>query len=319
MGYAKVGDPCVEEEGRRHQTKPYMPNPEIHKDEVKHSKYWRRKKWQDPCVEKMRKEFDLCNFVCGHEIHDERAAKGEEDDEKYCVEPLWHPDFSSTSKHHFQCSHPFGNSHVIFICDISGSMSCEDGGNSLAEFTWITEANEWLNNRLGALYSAIHKFVDIRISKGCNDTVSAIMTPPASEIGTSVAARRVTANVNFVKDYLLKIKPQGCEDYGQGFRDALGLVDATEDTVIIFLTDGQSSDEGASAMVKRKKQKLDEQFNLFCITLGPGTYSGGNSTVKGICNAANGKMVKALDGNELGATFSTIAKQMNSGAFGTLN
>ena len=28
-------------------------------------------------------------LVCGHEIHDERADKGEEDEEKFCVEELW--------------------------------------------------------------------------------------------------------------------------------------------------------------------------------------------------------------------------------------
>lgn len=39
-----------------------MPNEEIEKDEVKHSKFWRRKKWKDPCVEKFRKDFDKCNF-----------------------------------------------------------------------------------------------------------------------------------------------------------------------------------------------------------------------------------------------------------------
>eukprot|EP01084_Bolivina_argentea_P248183 415126_1 len=34
---------CVEEEGRRHQTQEYYPNPKKAKDEVKHSKFWRRR------------------------------------------------------------------------------------------------------------------------------------------------------------------------------------------------------------------------------------------------------------------------------------
>ena len=53
---------CVEEEGRRHEHKKYQPEPEIPKDEVKHSKFWRRKKWKDPCIEKKQKIFDKCNF-----------------------------------------------------------------------------------------------------------------------------------------------------------------------------------------------------------------------------------------------------------------
>ena len=54
-------------------------------------------------------------------------------------------------------------------------MSDQDGGNSVAEFKWIKDSGS-LDNRLGALYSSIHKFIKIRVSKGmlcCNmlDTV----------------------------------------------------------------------------------------------------------------------------------------------------
>ena len=54
---------------------------------------------------------------------------------------------------------------VIFVCDISGSMSSTDGGNSCAEYKWIKDSGG-LDNRLGALYAAIHKFIDIRVAKG---------------------------------------------------------------------------------------------------------------------------------------------------------
>ena len=48
--------------GRRHQSKEYKPHPKKPKDEVKHSKFWRRKKWKDPCIEKRQKIFGKCNF-----------------------------------------------------------------------------------------------------------------------------------------------------------------------------------------------------------------------------------------------------------------
>ena len=64
--YAKSGHQCVEENGRRHQTKQYYPNPEIARDEVKHSKYWSWRKWKDPCVKQFRREFDKCNFGMLH-------------------------------------------------------------------------------------------------------------------------------------------------------------------------------------------------------------------------------------------------------------
>jgi len=301
--------------GIRHQTMPYLPDPDIPKDEVKHSKFWRRKKWKDPCLEKLRKNFDKCNFVCAHPVHEERAAKGEEDEEKFCVEDLWHPDCATPSKHSFRCSHPFSDSHVVFLCDISGSMSDQDGGNSVAEYSWIKSAGH-LDNRLGALYSSIHKFIDIRIQKGCSDTVSAITTPPSQSSG-AVPARKVTANIDFVRDHLLKITPQGCENYGQGFRDAAKLVDKSQDTVIIFLCDGISRDNGAASTVQQLKDDMADKLCLFCITLGPGAYNN-NKTVKDICTAGKGKMVSTLNGNELGSTFTQIAKQMNSGAFGAL-
>lgn len=59
-------DKCPEKAGLRgirHQSKQYIPHPELEKDEVTHSKYWRRKNWKDPCTNAdMKKEFDKCNF-----------------------------------------------------------------------------------------------------------------------------------------------------------------------------------------------------------------------------------------------------------------
>ena len=87
-----------------------------------------------------------------------------------------HKPCKSATGHNFKCSHPFGNAHVIFVCDISGSMSSGDGGNSRASYKFIKDSGS-LDNRLGALYSAIHKFVQLRLAKGCSDKVSAVMTP----------------------------------------------------------------------------------------------------------------------------------------------
>ena len=55
---------CIEERGRRHQTKKYTPNPDVAKDEVTHSMFWRSKRWQDPVPShrKVRGEFDMCPF-----------------------------------------------------------------------------------------------------------------------------------------------------------------------------------------------------------------------------------------------------------------
>eukprot|EP01084_Bolivina_argentea_P209014 356135_1 len=129
---------------------------------------------------------------------------------------------------------------------------------------------------------------------------------------TAFAAKNVIANENFVKTYLLQYKPTGCENYGTAFKNAKSVIDINKDTVVIFLTDGQSSDKGAKDTVHDLKSKMGKKFTLFCITLGPGA-KGANTTVTDICNAAGGQMLPTLTGNELGETFSMIAKQMNTG------
>eukprot|EP01084_Bolivina_argentea_P204199 348687_1 len=167
------------ERGQRHESKKYYPDPEIPKDEIRHSLYWAQKKWEDPCInlpKAIRDSFDKCNFACSHESHQEEEKKKKEVDlSKFCVEKLWHKPHKSSTGHRFTCSHPFGAAHVVFICDISGSMSSSDGNDSKAQYPFIKNAGR-LDNRLGALYSAIYKFLDIRLQKGCADKVSAVMT-----------------------------------------------------------------------------------------------------------------------------------------------
>ena len=117
---------------------------------------------------------------------------------------------------------------------------------------------------------------------------------------TANAALRIKADENFVKDYLLKYKPYGNEDYGQAFKDVKNVIGPTEETVVIFLCDGQSADNGASAITKELKTIMGKKLSLFCITLGPGTYYNDNETVKAICEGGKGNMEKKLNGDELG-------------------
>ena len=132
------------------------------------------------------------------------------------------------------------------------------------------------------------------------------MTPSPHGLNGAAAATRVTADTKFVRKYLLNIKPQGCENYGQAFRDADSLVDRSQDTVIIFLCDGYSNDNGASSTVQQLKDEMAEKLSLLCITLGPGVYNN-NATVEGICNAGKGKMVSTLNGDELGMIHALLA------------
>eukprot|EP01084_Bolivina_argentea_P129404 228556_1 len=269
LEYCRTGenkDKCMPEEGIRHESKQYMPDPMVAKDEIKHGKFWSRRGWKDPCQESYLDKFELCDFVCQHPSHKEKEAKtNEEDETKFCTDMLWHKPCKTVTKHQFKCSHPFSNAHVIFVCDISGSMSSVDAGCSKAEYSFIRKAKK-LDNRLGALYSAIYKFIDIRLQKGCSDLVSAVMTPARPE---AYAAKRVKADKTFVQDYLLRFTPTGIENYGQAFGDTEKIINKSEQTVVIFLTDGESGDCGAATIVQALKSQMKKRLSLFCITLGP--------------------------------------------------
>lgn len=172
-------------------------------------------------------------------------------------------------------------------------MGTTDDGNSVPTFDFI-KASNGLYNRLGALYSAIHRFIKIRVDKGCADTVSAVMfSPPV------VGARKVTADINFVRDYLLRYKATGGTNFGPAFEAAAKLVDKDQDTVMVFLTDGEASEDSARSVASNLKHEMGDKFSLFCITLGPRAHSN-NATVRGICSAGKGKMVTSLNGDELG-------------------
>ena len=192
-------------------------------------------------------------------------------------------------------------------------MSQSDDGKSKASYKFIKESGK-LDNRLGALYSAIHKFINIRLDKGYSDKVSAVMTPGRPG---AIAADRVIADKNFVKKYLLRFKPIGYENYGRAFGVAESLIDKTEETVVIFLCDGVSKDKKASTVTRDLAATMKKKFSLFCVTLGPGANQD-NATVRGICTAGDGKMVSTLNGNEFATTFTQTAKQMNMGTFSKL-
>eukprot|EP01084_Bolivina_argentea_P024953 46442_1 len=159
----------------RHETRQYKPNANQPKDEIKHSTYWKKKGWADPCTSVKKVNFDKCNFQCTHPSHQETEMNTKEiDHTKYCTKELWHENCVTPSGHEFTCDHPFKNAHVVFICDTSGSMMGHDRLTSIPSYDWIATDSK-LNNRLGALYSAIHDFVDIRWENARRDTFTAIL------------------------------------------------------------------------------------------------------------------------------------------------
>eukprot|EP01083_Nonionella_stella_P184682 671499_1 len=292
------GDECVKlpNSGIRHQRQPYKPDEHKEKDEVQHSKFWSRKKWDDPCKELCSaatiKSFDKCPYICAHPFHekkkkkkDDQKSKDKEEEEgpkaSYCTKDLWHPVCGTKDDkngcecgncHTFQCRHPFSKAHVIFVGDCSGSMDNRDGGKSEPQLNWIRNGKPkdlyGLVNRLGALYEAIFKFNEARANSGCQDVCSVVMF----ESSAHVVAQRVKADVNFVRDHILPWDIRwGGTNFFNGFNKARDLVNYQEETVMIFLTDGEDSDRGASKIVGDLKRQMKDKFSLYCITLAAST------------------------------------------------
>ena len=121
----------------------------------------------------------------------------------------------------------------------------------------------------------------------------------------------------FVKKYLLKYKPMHSysANFGEAFADAESIIDPKEYTVIIFLTDGCSEDDGASEIVERLSKQMQDLLLLFCVTLGQ-NQNKKNKTVENIKKKTgkNGKSIKTLTGNELGNVYTSIARHINGGS-----
>eukprot|EP01083_Nonionella_stella_P031952 87444_1 len=244
---------------------------------------------------------------------------------KYCIKDLWHPVCGTKDDkngcecgncHTFQCRHPFSKAHVIFVGDCSGSMGHNDGGKSEPQINWIRNGkpkkgkgrSRGLVNRLGALYEAIYKFNQARANAGCQDLCSVVMFQSSAY----VVANRIKADIDFVRNHILPWDIQwGGTNFYNAFKKARDLVKTEEETVMIFLTDGQSSDRGASKIVGDLKRQMKDKFSLYCITLAAST----SDTVRTICNAGKGVEIEDETGIQLGTTFVNIAKKVGGGGF----
>ncbi len=262
---AKSEKGCVKDPtgGRRHQTKEYLPNLEIHKDEMTHAHFWREiMRFEDPCEDDDQTSFKRCNAYCGHpshEIHpsgEEKEAKENDDKKLYCVGELWHKPFPpnrqvtvSRDGHQFTCSHTSQNAHVVFLVDKSGSMASDDGGKNTATYTFIAEVpfnlvllfGYGLRNRLGAVYSAMHSFITARIARGCQDVISFI--PFAYSAKT--IRKRDPISSDFVKNHALSVRPGGGTNFCRAFEAADSVIENDDNTILIFLTDGEDSESNA--------------------------------------------------------------------------
>ncbi|KAJ6620545.1 hypothetical protein B0H10DRAFT_1063347 [Mycena sp. CBHHK59/15] len=143
------------------------PNPDLAKDWISHSLFWRRSGFKDPYARDDRANFAKCDAMCPGPEH----IRSDPPQPSYCSLPIFHgrsemgivdvgQGYLSNDGHLFACKDPadmYQTFHVICVIDKSSSMRLNDR-RPLQNTPWT----EWIaghsDNRLGAVYSALHAF-----------------------------------------------------------------------------------------------------------------------------------------------------------------
>ncbi|CAK5283767.1 unnamed protein product [Mycena citricolor] len=150
----------------QHLSARMMPNPDKAKDWISHSLYWQRSGFKDPYSRPDQLNFSKCDAMCPDTEH--AATANNPAHPSYCTLPLFHPPatqasglgYVSNDGHVFNCKNPAVMQqafHVIFVIDRSGSMGSTDR-RPLPGTPSTALIQQTANNRLGAVYSALHGF-----------------------------------------------------------------------------------------------------------------------------------------------------------------
>ena len=275
-------------DGPRHQTKVYKPNPQIAKDEITHTEYWRHIGFKDPCQSADVKEFHKCPAFCPSETHEKYGM--EESEKVYCIRPLWHDQvvkrrgpsdqgFVSADGHHFLCNHPVGTYHFVLCLDDSGSM----------------HSKPWED-----LKNAVETFVEQRKLVSTSDTLSIVIY--------NISARVVACNQPLSSFTVRCLTYQGGQT---SFRAALSTADSligqnlrqNEIPVLIFMSDGNASD-GEDEMINISK-KYNFKYGLVVYTLGFGQVV--FDKLQQLAWLGNGEHINVVDGIDLKNSFVEIS------------
>ncbi|KAJ6612229.1 hypothetical protein B0H10DRAFT_2165565 [Mycena sp. CBHHK59/15] len=144
------------------------PNPERSKDWISHSLFWKR---TDPYSQDDQANFAKCDAMCPGPEH----AEANPPSPSYCSLPIFHPTaragqgavqvagaqgYTSNDGHIYTCKNPAEMRpayHVIFVIDKSSSMAGDDL-HPLPNRPGAALITRHADNRLGAVFSALHAF-----------------------------------------------------------------------------------------------------------------------------------------------------------------
>ena len=145
--------------------------------------------------------------------------------------------------------------HVIFVIDSSGSMDDTD----IRPTTQAKIINHGdLDNRLGASYEKMHNFIATRLKRNARDVISLVLFDDEYK----VVFERKQIHPKLVEENCLGEVEWGGTDFKAAMDGAMSLVKKDEHTMVVFLTDGESRDDGATDVVKQMKQKCQLQMSV---------------------------------------------------------
>ena len=322
---------CASTPHRKHNQDVHVET--VHKDlildEVTHDLYWKEMDFEDLCTMPEQEIFRKCNRVCERAAVEGTFAPEDSRSPYFCQLPLWHEPLPlgtevesghiSVHGHHFSCTHEVKYQyHTILVIDQSGSMSSSDSkpGHELL----IREKH--LNNRLGAVLEACHKFVESRYNCSDGDRYSLITF-------SKDADRRVQGD-KVSNGLVLSLVKMGLKPHGDThFANALALAKETINEVaevypslsplVIMLSDGKANDhesalKAATSLVSECSKAKDQPI-IHTIKFG---CASGTKLLGELAKIGKGEMHLAQNGFELADRFREFNELMTQGVVGTI-
>ncbi|RUP45100.1 hypothetical protein BC936DRAFT_148613 [Jimgerdemannia flammicorona] len=246
-------------EGIQHISEKINPDPDLPKDFLKHGLYWKRTGFKDPYNKEDQDLFSKCDALCCGDEHQIKATQAASSTggsntitpaKSYCELPLFHAPlpggsvppnggvgYVSVDGHYFKCQNPAmvgSDFHIIFVIDRSGSMTttdCKPLPNTPVE----RQLRSTHNNRLGAVYDAVYRFVETRQStlrsravggaasaspSNSNDTVSMVLFD--DKVVTAFANKTLVGFSGMVSE-MQKHLPRGGTSFGVGIKQATDI------------------------------------------------------------------------------------------------
>ncbi|KAF8549818.1 hypothetical protein OG21DRAFT_542691 [Imleria badia] len=340
IDYCRAKDPaeCRGNNEVQHATQKLRPEPDRSKDFLTHNLFWKRSGFKDPYSREDQTNFTKCDSMCCGTEH--VASGGKPAVPSFCILPLFHAPLSASSSplkqgyisrdgHQFTCKNPASVQqpfHIIFLIDRSMSMNKDDKDDKKPlENSPVSERiRSRMNNRLGAVYSALYSFWSTRqAAVGHQRDANTIILH--AQDAQFVCENDTTRSPTELVDILLPNAPKG----GNCFDKALKAADIAISTcwddarppVIIFLSDGIASvsDSAVQNLFRQTAQK-GKGLSFHAILFGPKKTSTRMERMVTVALDAQGKTPKltsapssfheALDSVQLSQTFLGLAESL---------